>query len=94
MAGGGKAHRQATPSQITELRVRLSSLEGTNESVRRYKWLTDDRVLHRFITARNGNVDVALKMLLQHLVSCLFLFLVEKRYTRYVDTRFVRTRYI
>lgn len=65
---GGKAHKQATPKQIAELRELLTALEGTNANVRRYRDYTDDRVLHRFITARNGNVQVALKMLLQHLV--------------------------
>lgn len=64
----GKAHKQATPKQMAELRVRLSGLEETNANVLRYRWLTNDRVLHRFITARNGNVDVALRMLLDHLV--------------------------
>eukprot|EP00752_Nemacystus_decipiens_P001571 g1532.t1 len=65
--GGGKGHKQATPEQIAELRKLLSGLEATNANVLRYRWLTDDRMLHRFITARNGNVDVALKMLLDHL---------------------------
>lgn len=64
----GKAHKQATPKQIGELRARLAALEETNANVLRYRWLTNDRVLHRFITARNGNVDVALRMLLDHLV--------------------------
>eukprot|EP00903_Cladosiphon_okamuranus_P016533 g15252.t1 len=69
MAGGGrgKGHKQATPEQIAELRELLSGLEATNANVLRYRWLTDDRMLHRFITARNGNVEVALKMLLEHL---------------------------
>lgn len=70
MAGGkGKAHDQATPGQIAELRERLSKLEDTNANAMRYRWFTSDRVLHRFITARNGSVDVALEMLLEHLVS-------------------------
>lgn len=74
MAGGkggggtGKGHKQATPGQIAELRKLLSGLEATNPNVVRYRGFTDDRVLHRFITARNGNVPVALKMLLEHLV--------------------------
>ncbi|CAN0291771.1 unnamed protein product, partial [Hapterophycus canaliculatus] len=71
MAGGGggsgKGHKQATPGQIAELRGRLTELEATNANVVRYRGYTQDRVLHRFITARNGNVDVALKMLLEHL---------------------------
>ncbi|CAM9470392.1 unnamed protein product, partial [Ectocarpus sp. 8 AP-2014] len=66
-SGNGKGHKQATPEQIAELRERLTGLETTVPSVLRYRWFTDDRVLHRFITARNGNVDVALKMLLEHL---------------------------
>lgn len=83
MAGGGgkggggasgKGHNQATPAQIADLRKLLSGLEATNASVVRYRGLTDDRMLHRFITARNGNVDVALKMLLEHLVSFFFFF--------------------
>lgn len=77
MAGGGgkgngatgKGHKQATPEQIAHLRKLLSGLEATNANVLRYRWLTDDRMLHRFITARNGNVEVALQMLLEHLVS-------------------------
>lgn len=66
--GSGKGHKQATPGQIANLRRRLTDLEATNANVVRYRWYTQDRVLHRFITARNGNVDVALKMLLEHLV--------------------------
>lgn len=71
--GGGKGHKQATPDQIAKLRRLLSDLEATDANVLHYRWLTDDRMLHRFITARNGNVEVALKMLLEHLVR---LFLV------------------
>ncbi|CAN0541367.1 unnamed protein product, partial [Ectocarpus sp. 12 AP-2014] len=66
-SGNGKGHKQATPEQIAELRERLTALETTVPTVLRYRWFTDDRVLHRFITARNGNVDIALKMLLEHL---------------------------
>lgn len=66
--GSGKAHKQATPQQIAELRQRLDDLEPKNVMVERYRWYTTDRVLHRFITARNGNVDVALQFLLDHLV--------------------------
>ncbi|CAB1110115.1 unnamed protein product [Ectocarpus sp. CCAP 1310/34] len=66
-SGNGKGHKQATPEQIAELRERLTGLETTVPSVLRYRWFTNDRVLHRFITARNGNVDIALKMLLEHL---------------------------
>lgn len=83
--GNGKGHKQATPEQIAELRKLLSGLEATNATVLRYRWLTDDRMLHRFITARNGNVEVALKMLLEHLVSsvvvdvcvCVCVFLIS-----------------
>lgn len=66
--GHGKAHKQATPKQIAELRRRLDEVEGANPMVDRYRWYTTDRVLHRFITARNGDVAVALKLLLDHLV--------------------------
>lgn len=69
--GGGKAHKQATPLQIAELRRRLDELEPRHAMVQRYRWFTTDRVLHRFITARNGDVDVALQFLLDHLVRLL-----------------------
>ncbi|CAM9292423.1 unnamed protein product [Pylaiella littoralis] len=65
--GSGKGHQQATPEQIAELRKLLSGLETKNAYVARYRWFTTDRVLHRFITARNGNVSVALNLLLEHL---------------------------
>lgn len=66
----GKAHKQATRGQIAELRARLDDLEanGKNAMVARYRWYLTDRVLHRFITARNGDLELALKMILDHLV--------------------------
>lgn len=67
----GKGHKQATPKDIAALRARLEELDanGSNAMVVRYRWYLSDRVLHRFITARNGDIEVALKMILGHLVS-------------------------
>ena len=59
-AMGGRGHKQATDWQIADLRRRVSALETSDERVLRYRWFLSDQVLHRFITARNGNIDVAL----------------------------------
>ena len=65
----GWGRKQATGSQIEDLRRRVSALEATDERVLRFREFLSDRVLHRFITARNGDTNAALKMLVNHLVS-------------------------
>ncbi|CAM9807415.1 unnamed protein product, partial [Choristocarpus tenellus] len=64
----GKAHLQATPEQIAELRERLNVLEAqVSTNLLRHRIYLTDRVLHRFLTSRNGNVNHTLDMLLAHL---------------------------
>ncbi|CAM9864022.1 unnamed protein product, partial [Discosporangium mesarthrocarpum] len=63
----GKPHLQATPEQIIELRERLDALEVQFPNIRRHRSYLTDRVLHRFLTSRNGNIEHAVDMLLSHL---------------------------
>ena len=66
----GKGRKQATDSQIADIRQRLSALEASDERVLlRFRGFLTDQVLHCFITARNGNTNAALEMLVNHLVS-------------------------
>jgi len=66
----GKPHTPATNFQIAQLRALLNQevlKDNGNDLLEEYHSLLSDHTLNRFLTARNGRVDIAFQMLLMHL---------------------------